>query len=318
MIILVTGVAGFIGSHIARRLLMEGHHVIGVDNFSHGYERNITAMRNNPNFDFYAEDVTDFYTTKQLDIIIHLASQKIPRYTSSFITLASNNEMLKNVIYLARINRAKLVFSSTSDVYGKNQNIPFSEESELVLGRTDIKRWAYSVSKIYSEHYIIACHEEFGLDYTIMRFFSSYGENQNTTWWGGPQGAFIQNALEGKEIEIHGTGMQSRCFTYIDDLIEGIMLCIFNPKANNEIFNIGNPFNSITISGLANTICDIMGKPVLMKNIPYSTFGKYEDVMVRMPNIDKIRALGFKPKYSLIDGLKKTIKWQTELYENDI
>jgi len=316
MRILITGVAGFIGSNLASTLIDGGHTVIGIDIFSHGCRRNIKDIWNNSLFIFYEMDITLEENIKGInfDIAIHLATQKIPRYDNSYATLSDNEKMLKNIVNACLENEARLLFASTSDVYGKNMNIPFSEESELVLGRTDIKRWSYAVSKIYGEHYIIACSEEFGLEYTIMRLFSVYGENQNITWWGGPQGLFIQNCLEGKPIDIHGTGMQSRCFTYIEDTIDGIMRCIFNKRSTNEVFNIGNPLTAITINELANIICELTGKIVPIIYIPYSDFGKYEDVMSKIPNIDKITdMLGFKPSYSIIDGLKKTIEWQTKL-----
>lgn len=318
MKILITGVAGFIGSNLADRLLFHGHHVVGIDNYSHGCFDNIKDIWDNEKFSFIHGDLTTFCRTRDIDfdILIHLASQKIPRYSNSYKTLYDNSKMLENVIDGCLKNKAKLVFASTSDVYGKNIDIPFSEESALVLGNTNVKRWAYAVSKMYSEHYIIANHEEFGLDYTIMRFFSGYGKNQNTTWWGGPQGLFIQNMIEGKSIEIHGTGMQSRCFTYIDDIIDGIMICIFDRRADNDIFNIGSPYSSITISGLANVISDLMDIDPTYVMVPYEDFGKYEDVMARTPDVSKLMALGFNPQYALVDGLKKTIEWQINKHNN--
>jgi UDP-glucose 4-epimerase len=320
MRILITGVAGFIGSNLAKRLLDEGHYVIGVDNLSHGSERNMEWFRDSKKFTWYKEDFGSFYILQDIDIVVHLASQKIPRYTSSFNTISANSDMIKNAVYIAMENKAKLVFASTSDVYGKNPRLPFNEDSDLVLGRTDVKRWAYAVSKIHSEHYIIGCHEEFGLEYTIMRFFSSYGINQNPTWWGGPQGLFIQNILEGKPIEIHGSGKQTRCFTYIDDTVDGIMKCIFSEKAKNEVFNIGNPATSVSICYLAQTIWELMGNSgtVPMTFIPYASFGKYEDVLERTPYIAKARKLlNFHPYFGLVEGLQKTIEWQTRLYHDN-
>lgn len=319
MRILVTGVAGFIGSNLAKQLLREGYGVIGIDNFSHGCVSNMSDFCLNSNFCFIEGDLRKRETLNvNCDIVVHLASQKIPRYTNAFNTLDDNNMMIKNIIDKCRKDKIKLVFSSTSDVYGKNKNIPFNEESDLVLGNTKVKRWAYAVSKIYSEHYIIANHEEFGLDYTIMRFFGSYGQNQNTTWWGGAQSVFIQNILEDKKIEIHGDGSQTRTFSYIDDTVDGIIKCMFSDKAKNEIFNIAGEANEeISVLNLGNLIWKLMRgeSSADIKYIPYSAFGNYEDVKRRVPDISKIKnLLYYNPKYSLEEGIRKTIKWQTDIF----
>ena len=226
--------------------------------------------------------------------------------------------MLKNIIKKCLKDKTKLVYASTSDVYGKNKEIPFNEESDLVLGATTVKRWAYALSKIYGEQLIIANKEEFELEYTIMRFFGSYGPNQNTTWWGGPQSVFIQNIIDGKPLEIHGNGLQTRTFTYIEDTVQGIMKCIFESKAKNEIFNVANePNEEITILELAQLVWKLIKKNDSepdIKLIPYETFGKYEDVMRRVPDINKIKLrLGYIPKFPIIEGLTKTIDWQLKL-----
>ncbi|MCO6494651.1 MAG: GDP-mannose 4,6-dehydratase [Bacteroidetes bacterium] len=322
MKIAITGVAGFVGSNLAKKLLSEGHQVYGIDNFSFGNKGNIAPFINNKNFSFYERDARLYDSFKDIkaDVWVHLASQKIPRYSSSFYTLNDNNQMTDNLIKKCLEDKSKLVFASTSDVYGKNTELPFNEESNLVMGPTNVKRWAYSVSKMFSEHKIIANHDELGLDYTIMRFFGSYGPNQNTTWWGGPQAVFIQNILEGKTIEIHGNGLQTRTFTFIEDTVQGIEKCIFHPDSLNDVFNIANePNEEITIKELGLLIWELMkgnrNNPD-MKLIPYETFGKYEDVMRRVPDITKIKTkLGFEPKWKMADGLRKTIEWQTELYK---
>lgn len=305
MKICVTGAAGFIGSNLAKRLISEGHEVIGIDNFSHGSRRNIEGL----DMQFIEGDLTCDETLKGLkfDVCVHLASQKIPRYEDAFCTLEYNHEMLSQVIYACLYNDAKLVFSSTSDVYGKNPADSFAEDADLVLGPTTVKRWAYATSKIHAEQYIQACSAHYGLDYVIMRFFSAYGPNQNVTWWGGPQGLFIQNLIEGKPLEIHGDGYQSRCFTYIDDLVDGILICM---EQKNDIYNIGNPSALINIRGLALMIAGLMDVQPVLNFVPYETFGKYEDVRVRVPNIDKLRDKGYEPQYNLFEGLKKTIEWQ--------
>ncbi len=315
----MAGGAGFIGSNLSEKLLHEGHEVLAIDNFSYGNESNISAFKNHGSYSFLEGDLNDFSVIENIDCdyIVHLASQKIPRYDNSFRTINDNSIMTKNVVRLALEKSAKLVFASTSDVYGKNTEYPFSEESDLVLGPTNIKRWAYAASKIHSEHYIIANAEQNGLKYSIMRFFGSYGPNQNTTWWGGPQSVFIDKAFKKESFEIHGDGLQSRTFTYVEDTVQGIMKCIFHPKSENEIFNIaGNPDSEISIQDLAKLIWKLINpdEEIKLEYIPYSSFGKYEDVRRRLPNIDKIsELLNFKPNWSLEEGLKKTIDWQRTL-----
>jgi UDP-glucose 4-epimerase len=320
MRIILTGVAGFIGSNLAAKLLKDGHEVVGLDNFSYGLERNISVLLPHASFTFINGDVLNPFNLKDIkgDVLLHLASQKIPRYSSAYRTLEENNLMLKVVVEKCLRDKIKLVFASTSDVYGKNTKLPFREDSDLVLGNTKVKRWAYALSKIYGEQYVIANNEEFGLNYTIVRFFGSYGPNHNLTWWGGPQSGFITKAMNNEEIELHGDGLQTRTFTFIEDTVEALSHCVLNEKANGEIFNIASdPSEEITIKGLAEIIWELVnGKDAQpkLKCIPYSSFGNYEDVMRRVPNIDKLQQyFNYKPKYTLREGLKKTLVWQREL-----
>lgn len=317
MNIVVTGVAGFIGSNLLTKLLEAGHNVTGIDNLSYGNIDNITRHLSNKNFEFKHGDIANPLMLKDIkaDVIVHLASQKIPRYDNALRTLDENYLMLRNVVNKCLMDKAKIVFASTSDVYGKNIKPPFSEESDLVMGPTTVKRWAYALSKIYGEQYIIANNAQYNMEFTIMRFFGSYGPNQNTTWWGGPQSVFIQNIIEGKALELHGDGLQTRTFTYVDDTVQGIMKCIFHENSKNDIFNIANePKEEVTIKALAELICNLMKNKYAVpeiKCIPYSTFGKYEDVSRRVPDITKIKdKLQYAPKFPLEEGLKRAIEWQ--------
>ncbi len=324
MKILITGAAGFIGSNLAEKLLAENHEVIGVDNLSYGEKRNIENFLNHPNFQFIMGDIANPLILKdhKADVIVHLASQKIPRYSTALRTLDENYLMLRNVVEKALLDNSKIVFASTSDVYGKNPKIPFNEESDLVLGPTKVKRWSYALSKMYGEHYLIAMNEEYGLKYSITRFFGSYGKNQNLTWWGGPQSGFITNAYYKRPIEIHGDGMQTRTFTYIKDTVSGLKHLVLDERANGEIFNIASdPKEEVTILELAKLIWELVnGKDdqPMLKFIPYANFGRYEDVMRRVPDITKIKTtFGFEPKYSLREGLNETIEWQLGILKNN-
>ena len=319
MKILITGVAGFIGSNLANRLLEREHTVIGIDNLNYGFLRNIEFVKDMKNFQFIMGDIANPLILKdaQADIIVHLASQKIPRYTNALRTLEENYLMLRNVVEKCRYDNSKIIFASTSDVYGKNPNIPFTENSDLVMGPTTVKRWAYALSKMYGEQYIIANHDEYGLTYTITRFFGSYGPHQNLTWWGGPQSVFIEKAFKKEPIDIHGDGSQTRTFTYIDDTVNALMACIENDKSDNEIFNTGSkPGGEISIKELASLIWKLVnGKDAepQLNFIPYSTFGNYEDVMRRVPDISKLcSTLAFQPEWDLEKGLQVTIEWQKQ------
>jgi UDP-glucose 4-epimerase len=319
MKILITGVAGFIGSNLAKRLLQRGHSVVGIDNLSYGLLRNIEFAKNNPNFEFIMGDIANplIMNNIKADVVVHLASQKIPRYTNALRTLEENYLMLRNVVQKCIHDRSKIIFASTSDVYGKNPKIPFSEDSDLVMGPTNVKRWAYALSKMYGEQYIIANHDEYGLTYTITRFFGSYGPNQNLSWWGGPQSVFIAKAFRQEPIEIHGDGSQTRTFTYVDDTVSALICCIENEKADNEIFNTGGkPGSEIAIKDLAVLIWKLVNgehsEPKL-NYIPYSAFGKYEDVMRRVPDISKLCSyFNFQPEWDLVKGLSTTIEWQKQ------
>lgn len=319
MKVLITGVAGFIGSNLAKKLLERNHTVIGVDNLNYGFMRNVESIKGEANFEFIMGDIANplLLNNVKADVVVHLASQKIPRYTNALRTLEENYLMLRNVVQKCIHDKSKIIFASTSDVYGKNPNIPFSEKSDLVMGPTTVKRWAYALSKMYGEQYIIANHDEYGLTYTITRFFGSYGPHQNLTWWGGPQSVFIEKAYKQEAIDIHGDGTQTRTFTYVDDTVGALIACIENNKSDNEIFNTGSKVGGeISIKDLAVLIWKLVnGKDSEPKLnfIPYSTFGNYEDVMRRVPDITKLcTTLDFQPQWDLEQGLQKAIEWQKQ------
>lgn len=313
----VTGVSGFMGSNLAEQLLARSYTVIGVDNLSQGDERNMETFRRHPAFEFHRVDIRDepamLRVSQGCSAIIHLAAYKIPRYTDALDTLMINSIGSESVVKAALENGARLVAASTSDVYGKNPKVPFDEESDLVIGNPSVRRWAYAISKMFEEQLLFAYRDRFGVKVTLIRFFGGYGPGQSLSWWGGPQSVFINSALEGKPLEVHGDGQQTRSFTYVSDHVDGIIRCLEKTEAQNEIFNIGAT-REITILGLAQLVWRLIhgekSEPKI-NMIPYSTFGKYEDVMRRIPDISRARkALGFDPKVDLEDGLRRTIAWQ--------
>jgi UDP-glucose 4-epimerase len=193
-----------------------------------------------------------------------------------------------------------------------NPNVPFAESSDSVIGSPDVRRWAYAVSKMFEEQLLFAYHERYRADFVIFRFFGGYGPNQNLTWWGGPQSVFINHALDDEEIPVHGSGDQTRSFTYISDHIDGIVAAVEKPEISNLVFNLGAT-REIAIIDLARLIWRLVRgeEEPKIKFVPYETFGKYEDVARRIPDISRAsRLLGFQPKVDLDDGLRKTIEWQ--------
>jgi UDP-glucose 4-epimerase len=319
MKILITGAAGFIGSNLSEGLLKRGHAVIGLDNLSQGFLLNIENLRDHPKFQFVEGDVRDDRllkkTAKGCDVIIHLAAYKIPRYSDALDTLLINAMGTKVVLDAAVKNKVpKAMIASTSDVYGKNPSVPFSEESDLIIGRPEVKRWSYAISKMFEEQLVFGYHERHGIDAVAMRFFGGYGPNQHLTWWGGPQSVFISAALDDEPISLHGDGMQTRSFTYISDHVAGIIACAEKEEAKNQVFNLGNT-HEITIRDLGIKIWKMIrpNSEPRLNYIPYATFGKYEDVQRRVPNIEKARSLlGFEPQVDLDEGLTITIPWQVK------
>src|SRR3989338_226312 len=275
--VFITGVAGFVGSNLAKELLRRKYEVIGLDNYSQGFERNIESLLNIPSFHMHIGDVRDGALLKDLakdvDGIFHLAAFKIPRYGHALDTLTINSKGTENVLEAARQNKCKVVFSSTSDVYGKNPMLPFHEESDSVLGETSIKRWSYAASKIFDEHLCFAYAEEYGFPITIVRYFGGYGPHQNTTWWGGPQAVFIERALSKQKIPIHGDGKQTRSFTFISDMVEGTILAFEKKSANGQVLNIGHD-REISILVLAQMIWRMicLQEEPLIEWIPYQQF----------------------------------------------
>lgn len=314
--IMITGVAGFIGSNVATALLEKGYHVVGVDNMSQGDKLNMAPFIDHERFEMHYVDIRDEAALKAAargcKKMLHLAAYKIPRYTDALDTLLINSAGSENVLKAAIDQNAKVVAASTSDVYGKNPKVPFSEDSDLVMGNPDVRRWAYAISKMFEEQMLFAYQQRYGIPFVAMRFFGGYGPNQNLTWWGGPQSVFINKALDDEEIEVHGDGSQTRSFTYVSDHVDGIVRCIEMDAANNMVFNLGNTYE-ISILDLAKLIWKLVRGDAApkIKLIPYQTFGKYEDVMRRIPDITRARTkLGFEPKVGLEEGLRRTIEWQ--------
>jgi UDP-glucose 4-epimerase len=213
-------------------------------------------------------------------------------------------------------NFVRLLFASTSDVYGKNPNLPFSESSDLMIGSPENKRWAYALSKLHTEFLVSAAGRSSGLPYQIMRFFGCYGPNMAEGWWGGPQSVFIQQALNNEAFTIHGDGAQTRSYIFIDDLVDAVFRLVEDVELDSGIWNIcAEPSSEISVIDLAKEIQAIVhpDESLNVEWIPYETFGKYEDVMRRVGSADKAKKhLNWEAKVELREGLKRTIDWMKQ------
>jgi len=318
MTILITGVAGFLGSNLAAHLVAHGHRIIGFDNLSMGRLSNLAPVLGNPRFQFHQVDVTDpqvFAGVElELDCIVHLAAFKIPRYGKAIETLRINYRGTENALDLAVRANCKCVLASTSDVYGRSPQLPFSEREDCVIGSSKVARWSYAVSKLFDEHLGFAYRDSYGIPVTALRFFGSYGPNQPLSWWGGPPPVFIAAALEGRELPVHGDGLQTRSFTYVTDTIAGIHAAIVRADADGEVINIGST-HEVTIAELARKVWQLVHphSEARIKFVAYESFtGRpYDDVRRRVPDVSLCRRLlGVEAKVSLEEGLMRTIEWQ--------
>jgi UDP-glucose 4-epimerase len=248
------------------------------------------------------------------EVMIHLAAGKIPRYGDALDTLVTNGEGGLRVLRACHARRVRrMVLASTSDCYGRNPQVPFSEETASLIGTPHVRRWSYAISKMFEEQALFAFRERYGLEGVILRLFGGYGPRQNLTWWGGPQSVFIGAALRGEELELHGSGGQTRSFTYVSDMIEGFIRAADVPAAAGELLNLGND-REISIEELARMIWRLVrDDEPRVKRVPLASFGRYEDVERRIPdNARAARILGFKPSVPLEEGLPRTIAWQRE------
>jgi UDP-glucose 4-epimerase len=319
--IVITGGAGFIGSNLCRYILDHSpYKVIAIDNLSHGSLSNLESCLPNPNFEFVQLDIFDISTSNvnvtPKDVIVHLAAGKIPRYSDALDTLKTNGMGSNAVFEFAAKNHLKTIAASTSDVYGKNPETPFSEKSDLVIGNPDVKRWSYAVSKMYEEQLLYAYSSRYGFPGALVRFFGAFGINQSLDWLGGPIPVFIEKAIKLEPIEVHGDGSQTRSFTFIDDHVIALFNLIELEWEGCDHFNLGSS-QEISILTLAQRIWAQVNPHTSPKIefLPYETFGKYEDVMRRVPDTSKAKSRLDLPESTNFDlALSKTIEWQKKFY----
>ena len=321
--VLITGVAGLIGSHLAKALLERGHDVVGVDDFSLGVGANIEPYLGHERFRFCQDSILN--PTKMNEacegasVIFHLAAQKIPRYGGYLRTLDVNVKGTEIMLECARRTSARMIFASTDDVYGKGSDASFTEESPLVLGESRVHRWGAAASKIYGEHLCFAYAEKYGLSVAIIRYSGVYGPVHHLSKLSGAQDLFIAAALSDRPIPIHGDGNQTRPFTYISDVIEATLKVFETPYADSEILNVGSAAQ-ISIVNLAYLIWRLAGaqKRPELRFVPYTDFSRlYEDPLQRRVDSSKANyLLGYRPRVDLEEGMQLQVQWFRNNLEN--
>ncbi len=306
MKILVSGGAGFLGSHLSEALLAEGHSVIAVDNFITGREGNIAGLINHPNFSFIQQDIIEpFELPEPVEVIFHLASPASPvGYTRHPIeTHLVNSVGTHNMLKLAQRYEAKYLITSTSETYGDPLQHPQREDYWGNVNPIG-PRSCYDESKRFAESLTMEYVRQFGLDARIVRLFNTYGP-RNDPNDGRVVPNFITQALAGEPITVYGGGQQTRSFCYVSDLIRGLKLAMFTPGTQGEVFNLGNP-DERTILDFAETVRRICNPAVEIVFQP----GRVDDPNQRCPDITKARTrLGWEPTVSLEEGLQLTIEY---------
>jgi len=319
MKILITGGAGFIGSHLAERLLEQGNEVYAIDNLSTGSLNNIEAFRNNPKFHFYTGTILNRELMDELiskcKQVYHLAAAVGVKYIieNPLLSLKTNIVGTDNVLELCNKYKAKALITSTSEIYGKSEKVPFAEQDDRLLGSTHISRWGYSCSKAIDEFMALAFYREKKLPVVIVRCFNTVGPRQ-TGQYGMVLPKFIKAALLDQPIVVYGSGTQTRCFADVSDVVGAFIKLMNTRECEGEIFNVGTT-ESISISDLAEKVkvmCESKSKIEYMSYADAFEEG-FEDMMNRMPDLDKIHErIGYEPQYKLDDIINRMI----EYYEN--
>ena len=316
MKMLITGGAGFVGSHLAEALLSNGHEVFVIDNLSTGSIENIEHLKLNPLLHYTIDTIENEPLLAELvdrsDAIFHLAAAVGVKLIveAPVHTIETNVHGTEVVLKHANKKKKLVIIASTSEVYGKNVNVPFREDADLVLGPTGKHRWAYACSKAIDEFLALAYWKERQLPVIIVRLFNTVGPRQ-TGQYGMVVPNFVRQALAGQPITVFGDGTQSRSFTYVGDVVGAMVALVNEPRAVGEVFNIGHG-EEISIRELADRVKTITGSDSPIVTIPYDQAYEagFEDMPRRVPDIAKLRALiGYEPRVGLDEMLEKIVEY---------
>ena len=314
MRILITGGAGFIGSHLAEALLEGGHQVYALDDLSTGSIDNITHLKGHPNFHYTIDTVFNDPLVAEMvdraDVVCHLAAAVgVKLIVERPVHTIETNVHGTEVILRHAAKKKKLVFiASTSEVYGKSANVPFREDADLVMGATSRHRWAYACSKALDEFLALAHWKESRQPVIVVRFFNTVGPRQ-TGQYGMVVPTFVRQALMGEPITVFGDGSQQRSFTYVGDVVDALLKLMVLPSAVGEVFNVGNT-QEVTIRGLAEKIKAATGSTSPIVTIPYDEAYEegFEDMPRRVPDLGKIhQAIGYVPRVALDEIIERVI-----------
>jgi UDP-glucose 4-epimerase len=312
---LITGGAGFIGSHLAERLLDDGHEVIVLDNLSTGSIGNIAQLKGRPAFSYTIDSVTNEPLLAELidgcDVVFHLAAAVGVKLIveQPVHTIETNVHGTEVVLKHANKKKKLVVIASTSEVYGKSTDVPFREAADLVLGPSAKHRWAYACSKLIDEFLALAYWKEKKLPVVIVRLFNTVGPRQ-TGQYGMVLPTFVGQALAGQPITVFGDGTQSRSFTYVGDVVDALVKLAQDKRAVGEVFNIGN-MGEVSIADLAARVKTMTGSCSPIHYIPYDQAYEagFEDMPRRVPDISKIREfVGYEPKLGLEEIIRSVIE----------
>ena len=311
---LITGGAGFVGSHLAEELLQRGDEVFVIDDLSTGRIDNIEPLKRNPKFHYVIDSVHNERVLAEwidrCDVVYHLAAAVGVKLIveSPVNTIETNVHGTEVVLKLANKKKKKVLITSTSEVYGKSTAVPFREDQDLVLGPTTKGRWSYACSKAIDEFLAIAYWHEKRLPVIIVRLFNTVGPRQ-TGRYGMVIPNFVQQALNNEPITVYGDGEQSRAFGYVGDIVRALADLARHPQAVGEVFNIGNT-TEITMNALAERIRQMTGSLSEIVHIPYDRAYEqgFEDMPRRVPDISKIQRLtGYQPSVELDEILERVI-----------
>lgn len=311
--IVVTGGAGFIGSHLVERLLSEGHQVTVIDDLSTGRLSNLSTARDNPNLKIYTSKVSKCAELEQVvssaDYIFHLAAAVGVELVLKNPVRAIETNLIETeaILNTARKYNVPILIASTSEVYGKSKADAFSETDDLLIGPPHLIRWSYACSKLMDEFLALSHATESGLPVTVVRIFNTVGPRQ-TGRYGMVLPRFIACAIVGKPLTVFGDGLQSRCFCNVFDTVEALMRLMRCDKAKNEVFNVGSDFE-ITILELGRLVIRVLNSSSTIETVPYEkAYPKgFEDMQRRKPVISKLTSFtGFRPKYSLEETILQT------------
>jgi nucleoside-diphosphate-sugar epimerase len=316
MRVLITGGAGFVGSHLSEALLERGDEVFVLDNLSTGSIDNIVHLKSHPRFHYTIDTVTNEPVLAELidrcDTVVHLAAAVGVKLIveAPVHTIETNVHGTEVVLKLANKKKKLVLIASTSEVYGKSVNVPFREDADLVLGPTQKHRWAYACSKMIDEFLALAYWKERKLPVIVLRLFNTVGPRQ-TGQYGMVIPNFVRQALSGQPITVFGDGTQSRSFTYVGDVVRAIIALINDPRAVGQVFNVGNG-KEITIGDLAERVRTLAGSHSKIVLIPYDQAYEagFEDMPRRVPDISKIHALiGYAPTVELDEMVERVIEY---------